>query len=66
MNERHQKLLQLKAFIENMAEQYNLATDLEQYFLGSRTGCKCKYNTVRSQLNNFWESTGKQELNGFS
>ena len=66
MNVRHQKLLQLKDFIENMAEQYNLATDLEQYFLGYRTGCKCKYNTVRSQLNNFWESTGKQELNGFS
>ena len=64
-NERHQKLLQLKTFIENTSEQYDLATDLEYYFLGLRTGCKCKYNIVRSQLNNFWESTGKKEWETF-
>lgn len=64
-NERHQKLLQLKTFIENTSEQYDLATDLEYYFLGIRTGCKCKYNIVRSQLNNFWESTGKKEWETF-
>ena len=27
-NERHQELLQLKTFIENTSEQYDLATDL--------------------------------------
>ena len=31
--------IKLKTFIENTSEQYDLATDLEYYFLGSRTGC---------------------------
>ena len=66
MNERQAKLEQLQAFLAAQEEQYNLATDLEQYFIGSRTGCRCKYNHIRSQLNQLWESGLKAELNGFS
>lgn len=61
MEERQNKLKELKVLLENTAEQYSLAFALQQYFLGESTTCKCKYNNVRSQLNHFWETTGKHE-----
>ena len=56
---RYIRLQALKGFLENGQEQFSLATDLEGFFFGERTGCSCKYNTVRSKLNQYWESTGK-------
>ncbi len=54
-NLRQEKLQQLKDFLESGNENMTLATTLEAYFLGQRTGCACKFNTVKSALNNYWE-----------
>lgn len=62
MEIRHQRLIQLRDFLNSGNEQYNVATALEVYFLDKRSGCNCKYNTVRAELYQFWEKTGKQEL----
>lgn len=62
METRHQRLIQLRDFLNHPNEQYNVATALEVYFLDKRSGCACKYNVVRAELNQFWNTTGKQEL----
>lgn len=65
METRHQRLIQLRDFLNSGNEQYNVATALEVYFLDKRSGCNCKYNVVRSELNQFWHTTGKQELENY-
>ena len=59
---RIEQLRCLQVFLNSGFENYNEATNLEHIFLGQRTGCRCKYNQVRSALNQFWETTGKKEL----
>ncbi len=63
--ERYEKLLKLKGFIDNSSEQLQLAKELEPYFTGEVTGCSCKYSQVRSKLNRFWETIGINEYNEY-
>jgi hypothetical protein len=65
MEERLIKLTQLKDFLLDTNGKYDLATELEYYFLNKKSGCKCKFTQVVSQLNLFWEITGKEEYNNY-
>ena len=56
------KLQELKFLMEQSDELFSLATDLEEYFFGVRTGCKCQYYVVLAQLNNYWNPHGEKEL----
>lgn len=64
MTERLIKLTQLQNLLSSGTEDFNLAVSLETYFLGTNSGgCRCKFNQVKSKLNQFWEQTGRNELN---
>ena len=61
--ERIDYLKELKLLLGN-TESYDQGklTDLEQYFTGVRTGCRCKRNVVISALNNMWFQSLENEL----
>lgn len=61
-NMRQQKLQELKQLLESGIENFSKAQELELFFFGTHTSCRCKYSAVVSQLNRFWEVTGKKEL----
>jgi hypothetical protein len=64
-NNRLIKLKALQAFLNIGHEDINTAKSLSIYFLGESMGCGCKYNKVRSQLNQLWERQLKQELEDY-
>lgn len=64
MSDRLSRLTQLNNLLTSGSEDFTLATSLETYFLGSNSGgCRCKFNQVKSKLNQFWETTGRDEFN---
>jgi hypothetical protein len=65
MDNRLIKLKALQAFLNIGHEDMNLAKSLSIYFLGEAMGCGCKYQKVRSQLNQIWERELKQELENY-
>lgn len=63
MEERHQKLLELKNIIESNTQDWTTLLASELYFYGANSSsCQCKTGAVRSRLNQFWETNGKQQL----
>lgn len=60
-NMRKQKLQELKDLLESGSENFSKAQELEMFFFETHTSCRCKYSAVVSQLNRFWEVTGKKE-----
>jgi len=61
-NNRLTKLKALKTFLAIAHEDINMAKSLSLYFFGESMGCSCKYNQVRSKLNQAWENNLKKEL----
>lgn len=59
------KLKALQAFLNIAHEDIATAKSLYLYFFGENMGCSCKYNKVRSQLNQLWESQLKKELENY-
>jgi hypothetical protein len=64
-NNRLIKLKALQAFLNIAHEDINTAKSLSIYFLGESMGCGCKYNQVRSKLNQAWENNLKKELEDY-
>lgn len=64
-NDRLIRLRTLRGFLNQGHEDINLAKSLSTYFLGEAMGCGCKYNQVRSRLNQVWENNLKQELEDY-
>ncbi len=62
MEERKQKLIELRDFLLSSEENINLAKHLSLHFLGESMGCGCKFSKTKSQLNQLWESQLKKEL----
>jgi len=60
-NMRHEKLKELKDLLESGQENFSKAQELEMFFFGTHTSCRCKYSAMVSQLNRWWEVTGKKE-----
>jgi hypothetical protein len=58
---RHEKLKELKDLLESGQENFSKAQELEMFFFGTHTSCRCKYSAMVSQLNRWWEVTGKKE-----
>jgi hypothetical protein len=61
-NNRLIRLKSLRTFLNIGHEDMNLAKSLSIYFIGEAMGCGCKYQKVRSQLNQLWERELKKEL----
>jgi len=59
------RLRALQSFLNLGHEDMNLAKSLSIYFLGEAMGCGCKYQKVRSQLNQAWENNLKKELEDY-
>lgn len=64
-NNRIINLKALRTFLNISHEDINLAKSLSIYFLGEAMGCGCKYQKVRSQLNQIWERDLKKELEDY-
>ncbi len=63
MDERHIKLQELKTLLESNDDNFSLVVELEKFFLGTSTsgGCKCKTNTIKSKLYQYWKQAGEAE-----
>lgn len=62
MNERLEKLEELREFLNTDTENFSKASILEEYFFGSKSsGCKCKFNSVKSKLYQYYQAN-KSEL----
>jgi len=62
--ERIEKLKLIVNVIDNAEQRYPELIALERYFFGNTIGggCKCKINSVRARLSEYWEREGKKEL----
>lgn len=64
-NDRLIRLRRLKEIIDTESDNFSLLIAVEKYFFGGETisgNCKCKMNSVRAKLYQFWMATAKEEL----
>jgi hypothetical protein len=65
MTDRHIRLERLREIIDTDSDNFSLIIAVEKFFFGGETisgNCKCKMNTVRAKLYQFWLAEGKEEL----
>lgn len=65
MTDRHIRLLRLKEIIDTDSDNFSLIIAVEKFFFGGESisgNCKCKMNSVRAKLYQFWLAEGKEEL----
>lgn len=65
MTDRHIRLLRLREIIDTDSDNFSLIIAVEKFFFGGESisgNCKCKMNSVRAKLYQFWLAEGKEEL----
>lgn len=66
MEERHEKLLQLKQQLQQQVNSLSELNALQVYFIGiNTTGCKCKAPNVKRNLQEFWNNQGAAQLDAY-